>query len=140
VTSSLPTRLPARPLALALVGACLVAIAAPPDSRQSPVACFATVLFAHPLRLPRGRPRGERRAALGTSAARGHLDSVAPTSILAAFPAARWITIRPRSNGRSPGRVDHYAAVKWIIEHFPHGHASSVSGVDAWVRSVGEVR
>jgi hypothetical protein len=114
VTSRLPTRLPARPLTLSLVGARLVAIAAPPGSRESPVACFATIFPAHPLRLPRGRPRGERRAALGTSAARGHLDSVAPASILAALPAATWITMRPRSDGRSRGRVDHYKAAKWI--------------------------
>ena len=114
MTSGLPTRLPARPLTLSLVGARLVAITAPPGSRESPVAGFATIFPAHPLRVPRGRLGHERRAALGTSATGGHCASVAPAWIVAAFPAAKWITIRPRSGARSRGRVDHYAAAKWI--------------------------
>jgi hypothetical protein len=116
VTSRLPTRLPARPLTLSLVGARFVAIAAPPGAREFPVACFATVFPAYPLCVPRGRLGHEHRAALGASATGGHCASVAPAWIVAAFPAARWITIRPRSDGRSRGHMDHYATAKWIRE------------------------
>src|ERR1019366_3156005 len=56
------------------------------------------------LRVARRGLRDKGRAALGTSAARGHRASVAPLRILAAFPATRWLTIRPRSGSEERGR------------------------------------
>ena len=66
------------------------------------------------LRVARRGLRDKGRAALGTSAARGHRASVAPLRILAAFPATRWITLRPPDRARSPGHVAHDPAAKWI--------------------------
>jgi hypothetical protein len=122
VTSRRRPRLPARPLPLLLVGTRLVEIAEAPGPREPPVARLSADLPADPLRLARGRLRGKRRAALGTSAARGHRASVAPTQILAAFSAARWITLRPPGRARSPGQVDHDGAAKWIRGTRPLKH------------------
>jgi len=77
VTSPLGSYLSARPLPLSLVRARIVAIAAPPDPRESPVTRLSADSSADPLRGVGGRLRRERRAALGTSAAGGHCTSVA---------------------------------------------------------------
>jgi hypothetical protein len=115
VTSRLRPRLSACPLPLSLVGARLVEIAPASGPGESPVARFSAAdLPADPLRGARGGLRRKRRAALSTSAARGHRASVAPAWILAAFPAARWITLRPPGLARSPGHVGHDPAAKWI--------------------------
>ncbi len=113
MTSPLGSRLSARPLPLSLVGARVVAIAAAPDPGEFPVTRSSADPPTNPLRGVGGRLRRERRAALGTSAAGGHATSVASAWNLAAFSAARWITIRPRSRRRLRGHVDHYPAAKW---------------------------
>ena len=114
MTSPLRAYLSARPLPLSLVGARIVAIAAPSDPRESPVTRLSADPPANPLRRVGGRLRRERRTALGTSAAGGHCTSVASAGNLAAFSAARWITIRPRVGGRLRGHVDHDPVAKWI--------------------------
>lgn len=114
MTSRLRTRLPARPLPLSLVGARLVEIAPASGPRESQVARSSADLPANPLRVARRGLRDKGRAALGTSATRGHWPSVAPAPIMAAFSAARWITLRPPGRARSPGHVGHDLAAKWI--------------------------
>jgi hypothetical protein len=114
VTSRRRPRLPARPLPLLLVGMRLVEIAAAPGPRKPPVARLSADLPADPLRLACGGLRSKRRAALGTSAARGHRVSVAPPPLLAAFSAVKGITLRPPPRARSPGHVAHDPASKWI--------------------------
>jgi hypothetical protein len=114
VTSRVGTRLSARPLPLSLVGARVVGIAAAPGAREPPVPRLSAGLAANPLRVARGGLRREGLTALGTSATRGHCASVAHRRILAAFPAIRWITLRPPRRARSPGPVGHNPAAKWI--------------------------
>ena len=114
MTSRLGAPLPARPLPVPLVGTRVVEIAAAPDPRESPVASFSAAAPAHHLRAARRALGRERAATLDASAAGGHASSVAPASNLAAFPAAKWITSRPRSDARSRGHVDHSATAKWI--------------------------
>ena len=58
--------------------------------------------------------RSEGPTALRTSATRGHRASVAQPRILVAFPAPRWITLRPPGAGPSPRHVGHDPAAKWI--------------------------
>src|ERR1019366_10661599 len=78
-------------------------------------------------RAPRLRDKG--RAALGTAAARGHRASVAPLRILSAFPATRWITLRPPDRARSPGHVAHDPAAKWIRGTRPLMHRARLRAV-----------
>ena len=119
MTSRLRPRLSACPLPLSLVGARLVEIAPTPGPSESPVAGLSADFPADSLRVARRGLRDKGRAALGTSATRGHRASVAPAQIMAAFPAARWITLRPPGPARSPGHVGHDPAAKWITRTRP---------------------
>ena len=142
MTSRLRPRFPARPLPLSLVGARVVEIAAAAGARESQVAGLSADFPADSLRVARRGLRDKGPAALGTSATRGHRPSVAPAQIMAAFPAARWITLRPPGPARSPGHVGHDPAAKWIRGTRPLKFVSDESRLSGAPRSrrVGERR